>query len=217
MNFVEPIRDRKKIAQIKNLLRGQMRFRDLLLFVVGINDALEPLEELLELAGNNGWGKKVVEILALQTLAYDADGRAVRALSILERAFNLAEPRGYIRIFVDEGQPMAHLLYEALNLEVAPEYVRRLLSAFPATPPQGAASTINQVDQSGSIEQLSEREFEVLQLIAKGLTNQIIATRLFLSVHTIKTHTRNIYGKLAVNNRTQAVNRARPLGILPPT
>ena len=73
------------------------------------------------------------------------------------------------------------------------------------------------MDQSGLIEPLSEREIDVLQLIAKGLTNQAIATRLFLSVHTIKTHPRNIYGKLAVNNWTQAVERARTLGILPAT
>jgi LuxR family maltose regulon positive regulatory protein len=73
------------------------------------------------------------------------------------------------------------------------------------------------MDQSGLIEPLSDREIEVLQLLAKGLTNQVIATRLVLSPHTIKTHTRNIYSKLAVKNRTQAVDRARTLGILPPT
>ena len=110
---------------------------------------------------------------------------------------------------------MAHLLYEALNDGLFQDYIHKLLSAFPV---QGAdqddASKI-QGDQSELIEPLSDREIEVLRLVAKGLTNKVIAERLYLSIHTIKTHTRNIYGKLGVNNRTQAVNKARTLGILP--
>lgn len=79
------------------------------------------------------------------------------------------------------------------------------------------ASTKPKADQSGLIEPLSEREFDVLQLVAEGLSNKEIAARLFLSGHTVKTHTSNIYSKLDVNNRAQAVNQARTLGILPPT
>ena len=111
---------------------------------------------------------------------------------------------------------MASLLYEALNRGIAPDYVQRLLAAFPVLKSEEITSAKPQVDQSKLIEPLSEREIEVLQLIAKGLTNQVIATRLILSVHTVKTHTRNIYSKLGVNNRTQAVDRARTLGILHP-
>jgi LuxR family maltose regulon positive regulatory protein len=109
---------------------------------------------------------------------------------------------------------MASLLYEALQRDIHPEYVQRLLAAFPDTEPEKDASVKGQVDQSGLIEALSEREIEVLQLLAKGLTNQIIGERLYISPHTVKVHTRNIYGKLGVNNRTQAVDRARTLGIL---
>ncbi|MEJ2598821.1 MAG: LuxR C-terminal-related transcriptional regulator [Anaerolineales bacterium] len=181
-----------------------------------LKDALDLLAELYEMAENNGWGSKVIEILCLQAIAYSIQEEDdERALGILELAIKRAEPEGFIRTFVDEGPPMAHLLYEALNCGIAPEYVRRILAAFPATAPGGAASTVNQVDQSGLIEPLSDREFEVLQLIAKGLTNPEIASRLFISKHTVKTHTRNIYGKLNVHNRTQAILRSQQLSLLP--
>jgi LuxR family maltose regulon positive regulatory protein len=133
-----------------------------------------------------------------------------------EHVLNLAEPKGFIRIFVDEGPPMASLLYEALSRGISPAYIQQLLAAFPIPEPEETVSTEQQVDQSGLIEPLSEREIEVLELLAKGLTNQVIAKKLFLSPHTVKVHTRNIYGKLAVNNRTQALDRARTLGILHP-
>jgi len=181
-----------------------------------IDKAINLLERLLKAAEEGRRMGSVIEILVLQALAHQAQGDIPSALKSLERALILVEPEGFIRIFVDEGPPMAHLLYEALNRGIATDYVQRLLAAFPVTEPEGAASMKPQVDQSGLIEPLSEREIEVLQLIAKGLTNQVIATRLFLSVHTIKTHTRNIYSKLGVNNRTQAVDKARMLGILPP-
>jgi LuxR family maltose regulon positive regulatory protein len=135
----------------------------------------------------------------------------------LERALTLAEPGGFIRIFVDEGPPMAHLLYEAVTRGIAPEHARRLLAAFPMPEPEQAGPPDTQAPESGLIEPLSERELGVLQLIAEGLTNPEIASRLFLSLHTIKVHTRNIYGKLGVHNRTEAVTRARALGVLPST
>ena len=109
---------------------------------------------------------------------------------------------------------MANLLYEALKHDIAPKYVQQLLAAFPETEPEKPIATELEGDQSSLIEPLSEREIEVLDLIAKGLTNQVIADRLVLSLHTVKAHTRNIYGKLDVHNRTQAVDRARTLGIL---
>jgi LuxR family maltose regulon positive regulatory protein len=173
------------------------------------------LQSLLELAEAGGFVTREIEILMLQAMAYQKAERTDAAIIAIEQALALAEPGGFIRIFVDEGPPMARLLYEALNRGIAPGYVQRLLAAFPTAEPEEAASKRLQVDQSGLIEPLSDREIEVLQLIAKGLSNQVIATRLVLSVHTIKTHTRNIYSKLGVNNRTQAVDRARTLGILP--
>jgi LuxR family maltose regulon positive regulatory protein len=110
---------------------------------------------------------------------------------------------------------MARLLYEALKREIAPEYVQRLLAAFPVIEQEEDASTKPQLDQSGLVEPLSERELEVLRLIAKGLTNQDVANRLFLSGHTVKAHTRNIYSKLSVHNRAQAIARSQQLGLLP--
>jgi LuxR family maltose regulon positive regulatory protein len=179
-----------------------------------ICNAMGLAERLLQAAENGKRTGSVIEILILQAFAHEAQGDTPSALKPLEQALTLAEPEGYTHIFVDEGPPMASLLYEALKREIAPEYVQRLLAAFPVSDPEKAASTKSKVDQPGLIEPLSEREIDVLQFLAKGLTNQVIATRLFLSIHTVKTHTRNIYSKLGVNNRTQAVSKARALGII---
>ena len=130
------------------------------------------------------------------------------------RALALAEPEGYVRLFVDEGTPMARLLYEALSREIVPDYVQRLLGAFPADEPVMAEASQPHGPDSELIEPLSERELEILQLIAEGLTNQEIASKLYLSLNTVKAHTRNIYGKLDVHRRTEAVARARALGVL---
>ena len=115
--------------------------------------------------------------------------------------FTLAEPGGFIRIFVDEGQSMARFLYETLFCGIAPDYTRRLLAAFPDVEPKQAGSPDRQISESDLIEPLSERELEVLHLIAEGLTNPEIASRLFLSQHTVKAHAGNIHGKLAVLRR----------------
>jgi LuxR family maltose regulon positive regulatory protein len=181
-----------------------------------IHNAMGLAERLLQAAENGKRIRSVIEILILQALAHEAQGDTPAALKSLERALTLAEPEGFVGIFVDEGPPMASLLYEALKREIAPAYVQRLLAAFPVAESQGAPPTESQVDQSELIEPLSEREIEVLQLLAKGLSNQAVADRLVLSIHTVKAHTRSIYSKLAVNNRTQAVDRARTLGVLPP-
>jgi len=182
-----------------------------------LKDALGLLEDLLEMTTSNGWGKKTIEILALQALAFDMDGDTPQAINTLERALNLAEPEGYIRTFVDEGPPLARLLFATLSKEIAPDYVRQLLAAFPNTKPEKLKSPITQIPEFEWIEPLSERELEVLQLIAEGLSNPEIASRLYLSLNTVKAHSRNIYSKLGVNNRTQAGARARALGILPST
>ncbi|NIW45813.1 MAG: LuxR family transcriptional regulator, partial [Gammaproteobacteria bacterium] len=179
-------------------------------------EALSLTERICQIAEEIGKSQTELEGLILLALVLSAQEKTGRALGYLERAISIGEPEGYIRIFVDEGPPMAQLLYEALSRGIAPEYVQRLLAAFPDAEQEEVGTTKAQVDQSGLIEPLSEREIEVLQLIAMGLTNQVVAARLVLSPHTVKAHTRNIYSKLAVNNRTQAVDRARTLGILPP-
>jgi len=106
------------------------------------------------------------------------------------------------------------LLHDALSRGISPDYVRQLLGAFPLYEPEQATSTISKVDQSELIEPLSDREIEVLQLIGQGLTNPEISSRLCVSLNTVKTHTRNIYAKLGVHTRTQAVARGRALGII---
>ena len=144
-------------------------------------------------------------------------------MQLLGEALALAEPGGLIRIFVDEGPPMERLLHDsldrtgALSPEIAPDYVHRLLAAFNKDTPERVDPPKSKTIVSELIEPLSEREIEVLQLISEGYTKPEIASMLYLSPNTIKVHTRNIYGKLGVNNRTQASIRARALGILPST
>jgi LuxR family maltose regulon positive regulatory protein len=179
-----------------------------------LEKAISLLARLFEAAEAGGHAARMIEILALQTLASQAKKNATQAMYVLEQAITLAEPGGYIRVFVDEGPPMAHLLYEALSRGIAPDYVRRLLAAFPTAEPEPVAVSPAPEANAGLIEPLSERELEVLHLIAEGLTNREIATRLYLSLNTVKVHTRNIYGKLGVSNRTQAATQARALGIL---
>jgi LuxR family maltose regulon positive regulatory protein len=164
-------------------------------------------------------GKRLTELEGLILLALVSSNRGEldQALVYLEKALTIGNPEGFIRIFVDEGPPMARLLYEALAREIAPDYVRRLLAAFPVAETEQPEATKSQILEAHLVEPLSEREIEVLHLIAEGLTNQEIAARLYLSLNTVKVHTRNIYGKLDAHNRTQAVTRARALGILPST
>ncbi len=173
---------------------------------------LRPLRQLVEA---RDWADERLKLMVLEAVALDAHGEKEEAQQVLGEALALAEPEGFIRIFVDEGQPMAHLLHQALNRGFALDYVRRLLSAFSDDEPVQADTTTSPADQSSLAEPLSERELEVLQHIAEGLTNQEIANRLYLSHHTVKVHARNIYGKLNVNSRTQAIARSQELGLLP--
>jgi LuxR family maltose regulon positive regulatory protein len=181
------------------------------------DDATRLLKRLLEPAEAGAHTTRAIEILLLQALAFQAVGDTGQAMDVLEQALTLAQPGGFIRIFVDEGPPMARLLYEAVTRGIAPDYARWLLSAFPVAEPEQTGLSKIQAPRPEPIEPLSEREREVLQLIAAGLTNPEIASRLFLALNTVKAHTRNIYGKLGVHSRTQAVARARALGILSST
>ena len=180
-----------------------------------LDEAARLLQRLIKATEAGGRTSRNIEVLMLQAIAYQTTGDATGAFRVLERALTLAEPGGYVRIFVDEGPPMARLLYDAGTRGIAPDYARRLLAAFPMAEPEPSRPSIAQDAQSGLIEPLSQRELEVLQLIAEGLSNREIASKLYVSLNTVKGHTRHIYGKLGVNNRTQASVRARALGILP--
>lgn len=179
--------------------------------------ALAALRPLRRQAEARGWADKRLKVMALQAVAHHAHGETDEAVHVLGAALALAKHDGFIRIFVDEGIPMARPLYDALALDVEPEYVRRLLAAYPAAQPERVTSAQLRGSESGMVEPLSQREIEVLQLVADGLTNQEIATRLYLSLHTVKVHVRNIFTKLAVKNRAQATTRGRALGILSQT
>jgi LuxR family maltose regulon positive regulatory protein len=177
----------------------------------------ELLESLLQVAEAAGWMGLVIEALALRALALRGRGKTPQALTALQRALSLAEPEGYVRIFVDEGQPMAELL-SALSRQRSPAdslqiYVSKLLSAFEleSSKLQLGGSPVR---PSALIEPLSERELEVLRLVAAGLSNREVAERLVVAVSTVKTHVNNIYRKLDVSTRTQAVARARELNLL---
>lgn len=176
--------------------------------------ALAVLEPLRQQAEAKARPDQRLRTLLLQALAHWQQGRGDTAVHDLQEALALAKPGGLIRAFVDEGTAMARLLYEALARGIEPDYVGgQLLAAFPTDGPETAVSLRSSAADE-LVEPLSERELEVLQLIAEGLTNQEVANRLYLSLHTVKVHARNIYGKLGVKNRTQAVAKARALGIL---
>jgi LuxR family maltose regulon positive regulatory protein len=177
--------------------------------------ALEVLEPWRQQVEAEDWPAERLKVLGLLAIARHAHNDKEEAMQLLGEALALAEPGGFVRIFVDEGPPMARLLYKALSKEIAPKYIQRLLGAFLITEPKQAYPAKEQAPQSDWVEPLSEREIEVLHLIAAGLTNQEIASRLYLSLHTVKGHTRNIFGKLGVKNRVQAVARGKSLGILP--
>jgi LuxR family maltose regulon positive regulatory protein len=186
----------------------------LLLLQGNYQQASQILESLIEPTQAGGSTTRLIEVLALLALVKHAAGEAFSAIQYLTCALSLAEPGGYVRVFVDEGPQMARLLYEALSQGIASNYVQHLLAAFPSTKGEQPESRKTQIVDGRLIEPLSERELEILQLIADGLTNQEIGSNLYLSLNTVKAHTRNIYGKLGINSRTQAVARARALGIL---
>jgi LuxR family maltose regulon positive regulatory protein len=170
-------------------------------------EAMGLLEHLLQAAQAGGRTGSVIEILVLQALAHQTQGDIPAALAPLQQALSLAEPEGYVRMFVDEGSPMAHLLEEAAKDGIAPNYVRHLLIAL------GKAEDRPPVTQ-GLIEPLSERELEVLRLLGTDLNGPEIARELVVSLNTMHTHTKNIYSKLGVNNRRAAVRRAEELDML---
>jgi len=167
---------------------------------------LEPWHQQVEA---KDWKDERLKVLALQAVALQAHNEQDKAVQALRDALVLAEPAGFIRLFVDEGMPMAHLLSRASAMGIMPDYIGKVLAAFeaekhrPDVPPSQLL-----------LEPLSHRELEVLHLIAQGLSNQEIGERLVLALDTVKGHNRSIFGKLQVQRRTEAIARARKLGLL---
>lgn len=172
------------------------------------------LERLLKAAEEGGRKGSAIEILVLQAIANHAQGGDLpAALLSLQRALALAEPEGYIRMFLDEGSSMKQLLREVSAREIMPDYTDKLLAAFEAEE-QKSQSKPDLPPSQVLIEPLSQRELEILKLIAQGLSNREIGERLFLALDTIKGHNRKIFDKLQVQSRTEAIARARELGLL---
>jgi LuxR family maltose regulon positive regulatory protein len=165
-----------------------------------------------------------IKLLALQALADHALGDVAQAAACLEQALALAEPEGYVRLFVDEGEPMREAIGDwklqtgqhadqAAGRERFLAYADHLLAAFGDSAAQGMPASL-QPSASSLVEPLSERELEVLRLIASGHTNQEIADLLVIAISTVKSHVNNLYSKLGVQRRTQAVALARELGLV---
>jgi LuxR family maltose regulon positive regulatory protein len=179
------------------------------------DQAIKITESLLNIARSSQRVRSVLRALALQVVILNSMGDSQSALDVLEGALDLAEEEGFVRTFLDEGEPMVQLLSEARSRGVKHEYADQLLTSFALSQPVQATVPDPTKQQKELLEPLSKREIEVLTLVAVGLSNQEIANKLHISLSTVKGHTSNIYGKLLVHNRTQAVIRGKELGILP--
>jgi LuxR family transcriptional regulator, maltose regulon positive regulatory protein len=177
-----------------------------------LEDVLRLLDRLRESAETKARLNSVLHILVLRALALEAQGNRTHALASLKRALLLAEPEGYMRLFVDEGASMRALLRQAHARSSVPGYVAALLSAFGEQPISDLP--LSSPRPAPLVEALTEREREVLRLLLEGASNREIAYRLVLSVNTVKRHVYNICGKLGVQSRTQAIVRARTLDLL---
>jgi LuxR family transcriptional regulator, maltose regulon positive regulatory protein len=185
-------------------------------------DALRLLGRLTPTAEHAGRMGRALAGLVFQALAFQAEGETDQALGPLGRALALAEPEGYVRLFIDQGRPMAELLNLAAGQGMRHSYVTALLATFKELKIENEALKIvvPQVSQFSIlnsqllVEPLTQREIEVLRLSATGMPSREIAGRLCITTGTLKTHTKSIYGKLGVHNRVQAIERARELKLL---
>jgi LuxR family maltose regulon positive regulatory protein len=197
---------------------GERMYTELACLLIALDraaEALPLLTRLLEAAIRMERHGDEIRYRVMIAQVQHALGNTQAALDSLRQALILAEPQGYVRLFVDEGQPMAELLRFAVSHHISPDYASKLLAAFPkdvlGAVPIDKERTAN---QQLLAEPLSEREIEVLRLIAEGWKYQEIAERLVVSINTVRHHTRHVYGKLNVNNRTQAIGRAKELNLL---
>jgi LuxR family maltose regulon positive regulatory protein len=198
-----------QLAQTYNLPMSQAR---VLLAKGDANAALAVLEPLREFVTAKNWADERLKVMVLQIVALALNQERDSSIALLGDALALAGPGGFIRLFVDEGEAMRLLIsdFRSRNQDHAHRaYAEKLLTAFPKQP-QSKIENRN----SEMLEPLSERELEILRLLAQGYSNQEICERLFLALSTVKGHNRIIFDKLQVKSRTEAVARARALGLL---
>lgn len=200
-----------QLAQTYHLPLGQAR---VLLAQGDAKAAWTVLETFRQFVETKGWADELLKTMVLQTVALDAQGKHDASLQLLGDALTLAEPSGFIRLLADEGEPMRRLLSEfqrhAPN-HAHTDYITKLLAAFISAPDARVPSSATALPET---EPLTEREREILQLIAQGYSNQDIGERLYLALSTIKGYNRTLFDKLDVKNRTEAVARARELGLI---
>jgi LuxR family maltose regulon positive regulatory protein len=188
-----------------------------------LEHAADLLKQLYDFVVSTHNTRFQIDVLALQALLYDTRGEGPAALESLIKALTLAEPGGFIRLFVDLGSRMAELLKQLIQQNVAIEYIKRILDAFNADEHRAMQAESDhptaQPQPSSTqplVEALTNRELEILELLAQRLQNKEIAARLFISPETVKKHLSNIYWKLNISSRRQAVDKAMALGILSP-
>ena len=206
-----------------------------------VQAALDILDALLEGAERTFSVRSQIEVLALRALALDRQGKAADGLAALQKAVELARPGGFVRVFVDLGSPMRTLLLRLVGRglveqgrlvgrsfaaetirsdSIRTDHIRRIVAAFPEPSPRsetGHSESGLRAANARLVEPLTDRELQVLALLREHLTNKEIAKSLCLSTMTVKRHTVNLYGKLGVNSRRDAVAKAEALKILPPS
>jgi LuxR family maltose regulon positive regulatory protein len=163
---------------------------------------------MVDAAEAGGWYGRQIEMRVLLALALQARGDSDQAMLALEKALTSAEPEGYVRVFVDEGEPMQTMLQEAETMGIAHDYVPILLAAFETDHIQVKLPNV-----PSPIEHLSERELEVLRLLKTELSGPEIADELVIALSTLRTHTQNIYSKLGVSSRRAAVRKSEELNM----
>jgi LuxR family maltose regulon positive regulatory protein len=218
-----PLREEPGVSYDHRMHKYELLVLARLLIAQGrADDALRALASLPALAEQRGRPGLLIEVYALQALAWQALGQAERALDALERALVAAEPEGHVRVLLDEGEPMRSLI-ATLQSRISDRpgaarlraFVEKLLgtadapSPLPGPLPQASAALL-----PDGVEPLSERELEVLRLLGTSLSQPEIADRLYVSVNTIRSHVKHIYAKLGVHGRTAAVERAEQWGLL---
>jgi LuxR family transcriptional regulator, maltose regulon positive regulatory protein len=189
------------------------------LLAQGTRDSLQEASRILEgmvaIARGGHSAPHTIELLALQALVSEAQGKGQEALDLLRQSLELAQPAGFLRVFVDLGPAMIPLLSRLAESESEPGYIRRILAVFAPAPEQGKKRR-DPTAPPEVVEPLTNREQEILELLARRLSDKEIAQALHISAYTVSKHTSNLYGKLQAAGRRQAVSKARALGILPP-